>query len=165
MSEGQRRRARRRRKVVKHVKKTFLSLVFAPTRIPKIKQDTVEMLMRLCEGTAITFAATLVAHIVMPELIGAVPVVLAGIAFTAFLAVIKLSDYQEKYEPELFNLEATPAESTAFRFAKHDKERFPDILTAHDGGTPYYTNSTNLPVGSTDDVFDALDVQDRFQPL
>ena len=98
MSEGQRRRARRRRKVVKHVKKTFLSLVFAPTRIPKIKQDTVEVLMRLCEGTAITFAAVLVAHIVMPNVIGALPVVLAGVAFTAFLAVIKLSDYQEKME-------------------------------------------------------------------
>jgi ribonucleoside-triphosphate reductase len=77
----------------------------------------------------------------------------------------RLSDYQEKYAPELFNLEATPAESTAFRFAKHDTERFPDIKTANDHGTPYYTNSTNLPVGTTDDVFEALDVQDHFQPL
>ncbi len=77
----------------------------------------------------------------------------------------RLSDYQEKYAPELFNLEATPAESTAFRFAKHDTERFPDIKTANDRGTPYYTNSTNLPVGTTDDVFEALDVQDHFQPL
>ena len=77
----------------------------------------------------------------------------------------RLSDYQEKYAPELFNLEATPAESTSYRFAKHDKERFPDIKTANEHGTPYYTNSTNLPVGTTDDVFDALDVQDRFQPL
>ena len=77
----------------------------------------------------------------------------------------RLSDYQEKYAPELFNLEATPAESTAYRFAKHDLSRFPDIHTANDNGTPYYTNSTNLPVGTTEDVFDALDVQDRFQPL
>lgn len=77
----------------------------------------------------------------------------------------KLSDYQEKYAPDLYNLEATPAESTAYRFAKHDKQRFPDIITANEHGTPYYTNSTNLPVGSTDDVFDALDVQDHFQPL
>ena len=77
----------------------------------------------------------------------------------------RLSDYQEKYAPELFNLEATPAESTAYRFAKHDVSRFPDIHTANDHGTPYYTNSTNLPVGTTDDVFDALDVQDHFQPL
>ena len=77
----------------------------------------------------------------------------------------RLSDYQEKYAPELFNLEATPAESTAYRFAKHDLSRFPDIHTANDNGTPYYTNSTNLPVGTTDDVFDALDVQDHFQPL
>ena len=77
----------------------------------------------------------------------------------------RLSDYQEKYAPELFNLEATPAESTAYRFAKHDISRFPDIHTANDNGTPYYTNSTNLPVGMTDDVFEALDVQDHFQPL
>ncbi len=77
----------------------------------------------------------------------------------------RLSDYQEKYAPELFNLEATPAESTAYRFAKHDVSRFPDIQTANDHGTPYYTNSTNLPVGMTDDVFEALDVQDHFQPL
>ena len=77
----------------------------------------------------------------------------------------RLADYQEKYAPDLYNLEATPAESTSYRFAKHDKERFPDIITANEHGTPYYTNSTNLPVGTTDDVFDALDVQDRFQPL
>ena len=77
----------------------------------------------------------------------------------------RLADYQEQYAPDLYNLEATPAESTSYRFAKHDKERFPDIITANEHGTPYYTNSTNLPVGSTDDVFDALDIQDRFQPL
>ena len=77
----------------------------------------------------------------------------------------RLSDYQEKYAPELFNLEATPAESTAYRFAKHDTVSYPGIQTANMNGTPYYTNSTNLPVGTTADVFDALDVQDRFQPL
>ena len=77
----------------------------------------------------------------------------------------RLSDYQEMYAPDLYNLEATPAESTSYRFAKHDKQNYPDIITANENGTPYYTNSTNLPVGSTDDVFDALDVQDRFQPL
>ena len=77
----------------------------------------------------------------------------------------RLSDYQEKYAPELYNLEATPAESTSYRFAKHDKENFPDIITANDNGTPYYTNSTNLPVGATSDVFTALDVQDELQTL
>jgi len=78
----------------------------------------------------------------------------------------RLSDYQELYPGDLYNLEATPAESTSYRFAKHDKKNFPDIITAGDAsGVPYYTNSTNLPVGYTDDVFDALDVQDRFQPL
>ena len=76
----------------------------------------------------------------------------------------RLSDYQEEYG-DLFNLEATPAESTAYRFAKHDKEQFPDIHTANDHGTPYYTNSSHLPVGCTDDVFEALDVQDQLQTL
>ena len=75
----------------------------------------------------------------------------------------RLSDYQEKYG-DLFNLEATPAESTSYRLAKHDKERWPDIITASDG-TPYYTNSSNLPVGYTEDVFDALDIQDSLQTL
>ena len=77
----------------------------------------------------------------------------------------RLSDYQEKYG-DLFNLEATPAESTSYRLAKHDKERYPDIITAGDGnGDPYYTNSTHLPVGYTEDVFSALDVQDELQTL
>ena len=76
----------------------------------------------------------------------------------------RLSDYQEKYG-DLYNLEATPAESTAYRFAKHDKEKFPDIITANDHGTPYYTNSSHLPVGFTEDVFKALDVQDELQTL
>lgn len=77
----------------------------------------------------------------------------------------RLSDYQEEYE-ELFNLEATPAESTTYRFAKHDKEQFPDIITASEGnGTPYYTNSSHLPVGFSDDIFDALDIQDELQTL
>lgn len=77
----------------------------------------------------------------------------------------KLSDYQEKYG-DLYNLEATPAESTSYRFAKHDKERYPEIITAgKEGETPYYTNSSHLPVGCTDDIFDALDVQDELQTL
>ena len=76
----------------------------------------------------------------------------------------RLSDYQEQYG-DLYNLEATPAESTAYRLAKHDKQRYPDILTAHEGATPYYTNSSHLPVGYTEDVFAALDVQDKLQTL
>ena len=76
----------------------------------------------------------------------------------------RLSDYQEQYG-DLYNLEATPAESTAYRLAKHDKVHFPDIITAHEGATPYYTNSSHLPVGYTEDVFAALDVQDKLQPL
>ena len=76
----------------------------------------------------------------------------------------RLSDYQESYG-SLYNLEATPAESTAFRFAKHDKVNYPDIITANESSTPYYTNSSHLPVGYTDDMFTALDIQDRFQVL
>ena len=77
----------------------------------------------------------------------------------------RLSDYQEKYG-DLYNLEATPAESTSYRLAKHDLKRFPDIITASEkGNTPYYTNSSHLPVGYTSDIFDALDIQDELQTL
>ena len=77
----------------------------------------------------------------------------------------RLSDYQEQYG-DLYNLEATPAESTAFRLAKHDKKRFSDIITAGmDGEAPYYTNSSHLPVSFTDDIFSALDIQDDLQTL
>ncbi|MCQ2450046.1 MAG: ribonucleoside triphosphate reductase, partial [Clostridia bacterium] len=78
----------------------------------------------------------------------------------------RLSDYQEEYG-DLYNLEATPAESTAFRLAKHDLKRYPDIITAakSDDDTPYYTNSSHLPVGYTEDIFTALDIQDELQTL
>lgn len=77
----------------------------------------------------------------------------------------RLSDYQEKYG-DLYNLEASPAESTSYRFAKHDRKRWPDIKTAgKEGDTPYYTNSSHLPVGYTEDVFSALDIQDELQTL
>ena len=76
----------------------------------------------------------------------------------------RLSDYQEKYG-DLYNLEATPAESTTYRLAKHDKETYPDIITANEDGVPYYTNSSHLPVGYTEDAFSALDIQDQLQTL
>ena len=78
----------------------------------------------------------------------------------------RLSSYQEQYG-DLYNLEATPAESTAYRFAKHDKKHFPDIITAAEegNGTPYYTNSSHLPVGYTEDIFEALDMQDELHTL
>lgn len=77
----------------------------------------------------------------------------------------KLSDYQEQYG-DLYNLEATPAESTTYRLAKNDKAQYPDIITAaKDNETPYYTNSSHLPVGYTSDIFEALDVQDELQTL
>ncbi len=77
----------------------------------------------------------------------------------------RLSDYQEQYG-DLYNLEATPAESTTYRFAKHDVELYPDIITAaKPGDTPYYTNSSHLPVGYTADIFEALAIQDELQTL
>ncbi|MCI8315007.1 MAG: ribonucleoside triphosphate reductase [Lachnospiraceae bacterium] len=78
---------------------------------------------------------------------------------------VRLSDYQEQYG-DLYNLEATPAESTTYRLAKHDKERWSDIITAgKKGDKPYYTNSSHLPVDYTTDIFDALDIQDELQTL
>ena len=78
----------------------------------------------------------------------------------------RLSDYQEQYG-DLYNLEATPAESTSYRLAKHDRKFYPDIITASDkaDATPYYTNSSHLPVGYTDDIFEALDMQDELHTL
>ena len=78
----------------------------------------------------------------------------------------RLSDYHEQYG-DLYNLEATPAESTSFRLAKHDKKHYPDIITAAntEEDTPYYTNSSHLPVGYTEDIFTALDIQDDLQTL
>jgi len=77
----------------------------------------------------------------------------------------RLSDYQEQYG-DLYNLEATPAESTTYRLAKHDKKHYPDIVTAgKPGDTPYYTNSSHLPVDYTADIFEALDIQDELQTL
>ena len=79
----------------------------------------------------------------------------------------RLSDYQEMYG-DLYNLEATPAESTSYRLAKHDLKHYPEIITASDptkGEAPYYTNSSHLPVGYTDDIFEALDKQDELHTL
>ena len=73
----------------------------------------------------------------------------------------KLADFQEE-TGELFNLEATPAESTSYRLAKHDKQRFSDIISSG-AAEPYYTNSTQLPVMQTEDIFDALDLQEMLQ--
>lgn len=77
----------------------------------------------------------------------------------------KLSDYQEQYG-DLYNLEATPAESTTYRLAKHDRAKWPDIRTAgKEGDVPYYTNSSHLPVDYSEDIFSALDIQDELQTL
>lgn len=77
----------------------------------------------------------------------------------------RLVVYQEEYG-DLYNLEATPAESTSYRLAKHDRDLYPDIITATENDTkPYYTNSSHLPVGYTEDIFEALDIQDELQTL
>ncbi|HOC29365.1 MAG TPA: ribonucleoside triphosphate reductase [Treponemataceae bacterium] len=73
----------------------------------------------------------------------------------------KLADFQEQ-TGELFNLEATPAESTSYRLARHDKKKYPDIITSGDAD-PFYTNSSQLPVGYTSDIFEALDHQEALQ--
>lgn len=73
----------------------------------------------------------------------------------------RMQDYQEK-TGELFNLEATPAESTSYRLARHDKENFPGIITGGEDA-PYYTNSSQLPVDFTADIFEALDHQQDLQ--
>jgi len=70
----------------------------------------------------------------------------------------------QKETGNFYNLEATPAEGTSYRLAKIDKERYPDIITAGEE-TPYYTNSTQLPVGFTDDIFECMDLQDELQSL
>jgi ribonucleoside-triphosphate reductase len=74
----------------------------------------------------------------------------------------KMSNYQEE-TGNLYNLEATPAEGTTYRFAKEDIKRFPDIIHAGTEKEPYYTNSSQLPVNFTDDPFEALDKQDELQ--
>jgi len=80
----------------------------------------------------------------------------------------KLLQYQEESD-ELYNLEASPAEGTSFSMAKKDKELYPEIIVANEkevkkcGADPYYTNSTQLPVNYTDDIFEALDLQDELQ--
>jgi hypothetical protein len=98
MSDVRRRRVRRRRKLVRGVKRTFINVVFAPMRMPKMKQESVDLVTRLCEIAALTFVALLVAHIAMPQLIGTAVVVIAGIAFAVLCGLIKLSDYREKIE-------------------------------------------------------------------
>jgi len=74
----------------------------------------------------------------------------------------RLEEWQVR-SGELFNLEATPAESTSYRLARHDRGRWPDIVASGGEGEPYYTNSTQLPVGHTEDLFDALDHQEELQ--
>jgi ribonucleoside-triphosphate reductase len=74
----------------------------------------------------------------------------------------RLKDFQEE-TGQIFNLEATPAEGTAYRFAKHDRKKFPDIITAGTKEAPYYTNSSQLPVDATRDIFEAFDLQDQLQ--
>ncbi|KQW93562.1 anaerobic ribonucleoside-triphosphate reductase [Massilia sp. Root418] len=74
----------------------------------------------------------------------------------------RMLEFQEE-TGHMYNLEATPAEGTTYRFAREDRKRYPDILQAGTAGMPYYTNSSQLPVGYTDDPFEALEQQDALQ--
>ena len=78
--------------------------------------------------------------------------------------VARLPVYQEMYN-ELYNLESAPAESCSYRLAKHDKEKYPDIITAGTEKVPYYTNSSNMAVGTTANIYEALENQDPIQIL
>jgi predicted exporter len=94
-----RRRSRgRRSRLARTARKTFINLVFAPARIPRIRQDTVDTVMRLCEIAALTFVCMLVAHIAVPQVIKVGFVIVSGVIFAILLGIIKLSDYQEKIE-------------------------------------------------------------------
>jgi ribonucleoside-triphosphate reductase len=74
----------------------------------------------------------------------------------------ELKNFQEE-TGNLYNLEATPAEGTTYRFAKEDKKQIPDIIQAGTQEAPYYTNSSQLPVGFTSDAFEALEYQNELQ--
>lgn len=84
----------------------------------------------------------------------------AGEILTMMREILK--KYQEQ-TGNMYNLEATPAEGTTYRFAKEDKKRYPSLIQAGTPEYPYYTNSTQLPVQYTDDAFEALDLQDALQ--
>jgi anaerobic ribonucleoside-triphosphate reductase len=77
----------------------------------------------------------------------------------------RIADYQEEDKTILYNLESTPAESTCYRLALHDKKKYPDIITAGTLSSPYYTNSSNLPVGYTDDPWVAIRNQESVQQI
>ncbi len=98
MYSHSRRRRKRHSRIVRGFKKTFINVVFAPARVPKIRQDTVDMLMRLCEIAALVFVCALVGHIALPQLVLTGVVVAAGVLFAVLLGTIKFSDYQEKIE-------------------------------------------------------------------
>lgn len=103
MSEAERRRQRRRRKVTRSVKRTLTGIVLAPARMPRITGEKAENLMRICEIVAILFVALLILHMAFPEFMGVTIVVIAGAVFAGLLALIRLGDYQDKLvEYELY---------------------------------------------------------------
>lgn len=98
MSESKRRRLRRKRKIVRGARKTFINLIFAPLRMPRITGNMVSVLMKLCEGAALLFVFLLLTHIWSPDVMPTFIVTLTGVIFAGLLFVIKLSDYQEMIE-------------------------------------------------------------------
>ena len=98
MNGSNRRKIRRRDRIRRGFRKTFINIVFAPARIPKITRDMVDVLMRACEVAAMTFVIVLIAHITSPDHIHVGVVIVTGGIFAALISLIKLSEYQEKIE-------------------------------------------------------------------
>ena len=98
MSGSNRRKIRYRDRIRRGFRKTFINIVFAPARIPKITRDMVDVLMRACEIVAMTLVIALIAHITSPDIIHVSVVIVLGGIFAALISLIKLSDYQEKIE-------------------------------------------------------------------
>lgn len=103
MSAAQRRRLRRKKKIMKTTKKLVTGILLAPARIPRITGDKVDRIMRICEIFAISFVAVLMLHMAIPSTVGVGIVVAVGVVFACLLLLIGLSDYQDKLvEYELY---------------------------------------------------------------
>lgn len=97
--KGSNRRSKGRRSGLRRsLRKTFINIIFAPARMPKITRDMVDVLMRICEIAAMTFVIALIAHITSPDTINIGILIVIGGIFAALISLIKLSDYQEKIE-------------------------------------------------------------------
>lgn len=98
-----RRKVNKRKKMIRDAKRALTNFALTPARMPRITEDKVDRVMRICEAMALIFTALLIGHIASPLLIGTLPVVVSGIVFAGLLAFILLADYQDKLvEYELY---------------------------------------------------------------